>query len=380
MIADYEIFVRDKKMRFTSQVVAFDKLELVLRYNRKGKWRMSGVGPCPFTRGDGVVIRRSGAVIFSGMAQKFTRKVENKKDLVQRTWEVEGTDDFGALLQRLALPDPVGLTFNTVAYDVRSGPAETVVLDYIRYNAGPLADPTRRMPGLTVPTSQGRGVTVPGKARFYNLFDYVCNLLDLANIGLRVDYNPTTGGLDCAIFEPVDRSGQVKFSVDLGNLKAFTYTEAAPVANYVYCLGQGEGVNRAIRTAFDQASINEWGRIEGYKDQRNESDASNLDQWAQRALTENAAKKGFSITPLEGLSFGFQYGNDYGLGDVVTVYDDGDTLIDQVGEITFELNKDDEKITPSIGKGNKSASSPLAATFDRVNSLESRLTSMEVDA
>ena len=155
---------------------------------------------------------------------------------------------------------------------------------------------------------------------------------------------------------------------------------AAPVANYIYCLGQGEGVNRAIRTAFDQASINEWGRIEGYKDQRNESDASNLDQWAQRALTENAAKQGFSITPLEGLSFGFQYGDDYGLGDVVTVYDEGDTLVDQVGEITFELDKEQEKITPSIGQGSASASSPLAATFDRVNSLDSRLTSMEVDA
>jgi hypothetical protein len=374
-MADYRIFSRNPDLTKDAEITDFTSLEFISRFNQPGAWKMTGHGRPPFILRQGIIIERGGDTVFTGIIREAEKRMD-AENFIKQSWTFSGVDDLARIAERTAHPDPVNLTITAQANDVRTGPAETVILNYVNANCGPSAHVSRRFPVFQVAPTQGRGKTITGSARFYNLLDFIYNLARLAgDIGFRVRLNEATYTLVFEVFEPADHSSDVIFSTDFGNLQSFAYMFKAPEANVIYTLGQGVGTARAYHVASDPASVDLWGRLETVKDQRNEPDAAKLADWAQAELSEAGELHGFSVSPLALGSVGFVYGLDYNLGDLVTVADDGIAFSERVTEIAVKLDENgNETITPTIGM---LKDIPLRDTFEAVEDLDDRVTRLE---
>src|SRR5690606_12091202 len=111
-------------------------------------------------------------------------------------------------------------------------------------NAGPSARAERQVPGLVVPASQDRGPVIESQTRFDNLLDILWGIGAVAGLGVRVVQQGTDLVVD--IYEPVDRSTEVRFGMGLGNLASYSYSLTPPeVTDIVVGIG-GEGRQRVF--------------------------------------------------------------------------------------------------------------------------------------
>jgi hypothetical protein len=219
---------------------------------------------------------------------------------------------------------------------------------------------------LTV-TNGNVGATITASARWQNLLDFIAELATAGGIGFRcVRRNFTT-------YQPTDRTQQVKFAVELGNVAGFSYTESAPDVNAVYVAGGGEGTARVVRLATSADSINRWGRVEQFRDRRDTTDTVELDQQAQTELADGASKRGFALTPIETESI--RFGHTYQLGDRVTVVIDGVPVTDIVREVVITLDAAGETVAPTVGDPSTGPDRPRI--FDTVDKLRRRVRQLE---
>lgn len=231
-----------------------------------------------------------------------------------------GTSDEVILWQRLAYPQPTtdDLTKQDQAYDVRSGTAEAVMIQYMRWNVGDLAPTSRRIPGLTYPPNQGRGGPATRSARFDVLGDLLADIATVAGLGFRVVQ--IGDHLEFRVTQPIDRSGLVRMDVWNGTLASHAATKSAPTATRVVVAGQGEGVLRtlvevATTTPGDETDWGIFGRREVFKDQRNTDELLELQQAGQKVLLEGAATASVKVVPGDDTTM--DYPLSWGLGDVV---------------------------------------------------------------
>lgn len=371
---EYNVYLRGLDNQPEDLLSTFTSLDFVSRFNRPGSWKMTGEGTCPFTAGRGLIVSRDGNWIFSGQVDNIKKDMSGST-AITRTWEASGIDDLGRLAYRIAHTDPVNLTTNTYVYDTRTGSAETVIKNYVNYNCGPNAVLSRRFSNFVISASGGKGLTITGNARYFNLLEYINSLAILGGgLGIQVVYNASKQ-LEFQTFEPVDLSDNVKFSADFGNLEAFTYKQKAPKSNCTLVLGQGSGTSRSAFAAGDNTSISTWGLIESLKDQRNEPDSAKLSDWANADLAKNQAQEGYSVTPQSIGQVGFIYSVDYGLGSLVTVADNNIALVQRVTEASFTLDQNgDEVFKPVVGN---IPITPMSNVFDRIENAEERLDQIE---
>jgi hypothetical protein len=119
-----------------------------------------------------------------------------------------------------------------------------------------------------------------------------------------------------------DSSAPAFIGTDWGNLEngALEYDYSEEI-NYVYTLGQGEGLDREIVEAYDttRMGLSIWNRREGGKDARNIAygDTAALTGEANTFLAENKPKLKFSGDVIETPSF--RYGLDWDFGDRITL-------------------------------------------------------------
>lgn len=366
----WALYVRDATGARVAQLDTWTAATLVLRYNAVGDWSLKAPTSAAATLLNepqyGIEFVRDGDVVLSGPVTSRSRRFDATFD----GYDFAGKDDAVWLTRRLASPQPATSSppYNSSAYDVRTGTASTVLREYVTVNAGPGAVVDRVVSGLTIGTDPSAGGTVTGRARWQVLLDLLVELATAAGLGFRVR------DLTFEVYQPVDRSDAVKFSVPLGNLAAFTYTEAAPTLNYVFVAGGGEGTARTIREASDSGSVTAWGRIEALQDRRDTTDTTELDQAATSTLAENATKTGFSLTPIETASI--RYLDSYDLGDQVTVIVDGVAIVDVVREVVINLtDTDGEKVTPTVGDPNANPARPRI--FEQVARLGRRMRDLE---
>ena len=142
-MADYQLYLRDSTLRRVALIEDYADLSLLLSFNAPGGFDFTAPGASLaglLTPGVGIVIERDGVPLLSGPI-----------DAIRRTWALDadqlilsGPDDTIALADRLALPVPLatpnaaGTAYAAAAHDVRTGPAETVMRDYVNTNAGPV--------------------------------------------------------------------------------------------------------------------------------------------------------------------------------------------------------------------------------------------------
>lgn len=361
-----------------AEIDDYREATIVPRFNAVGSWAITFTGASPAMRlleldkyGVEFVANSGGAatVVMSGRVAARDRSLDTSTSGVAETWTFTGVDDLALIAARQGHPQPgtVAPPYSSSAYDVRTGRASSVIAGFVNDNVGPGAITARRITGLTVAPDLGVGATITGRLRWRPLLDDITGLAAAGGVGFRIRSR---------VFEtylPVDRSATVKFSLPLGNLHAFKYSEERPTVNYVYVLGGGEGTARTVVEASDAVSVARWGRVEQSVDRRDTTDPAELAQAAQEALVEGAAKTGLSLSVVDTESV--RYLEHYQLGDIVSVIVDGITVTDVVREVTITLNQDGERMAPTIGDPN--AVPGKASIFQNVAKLAARVRGLE---
>jgi len=352
-MADYQLYLRDSTLRRVALIEDYADLSLLLSFNAPGGFDFTAPGASLaglLTPGVGIVIERDGVPLLSGPI-----------DAIRRTWALDadqlilsGPDDTIALADRLALPVPLatpnaaGTAYAAAAHDVRTGPAETVMRDYVNTNAGPGARSERQVPGLRLAPDLARGATITGRARFDALDELLRDLaLAGGDLGFRVVQATDAAALEFQVYPTRDLTTTAIFSAEYGNLRAYDYRRGVPPGTYLYVLGGGDLTARAIIEGGDAAAIVAWRRREQAVDARNTADVAELAIQRDKELLDRRADTGLSVTPLD--APGLAFGVDYGLGDRVTVVVDGTPIREVVREVRITLDtQGGETLVPSV--------------------------------
>lgn len=228
------------------------------------------------------------------------------------------------------------------AYDVRSGPAETVVKGYVTANKG-------RLPySVTVATDLARGSTVYGSVRFNGLDEALVPLAAQGGIGMRV--RQSGSGLLFDVYVPTDRSARI-LSEAASTITAWSLTSSGPQATAAIIATDGEGTARHFTRIQDTTVRDDFGDyIEAFVDARDlvNTQASEIAQRAAQALADGAPQAGWSVTMAE--TDVVKYGRNLLVGDRVRVEILPNLAItDVLSECTITWGTNGLTVAPKVG-------------------------------
>lgn len=326
-----DFYPLDASFQRLGQLDAFSKLEMVIGYNAARGWYVEmdassdQASMMQQAKHISAVLAGDGDTIWTGALRKM------KYDSLKNLFTFYGIDELW-LKNRRALPVPGGPPYTSAEYDVRTGPAETVIKNYVKYNAGSLAKADRQIPGLTVEADAARGITYTGRARFDKLTDLICGIGLATDMGLRV--------LDgvFGVWVPEDRSASVRFSDKTDTLGSFEFEIGDTEANYIYGAGSGTGTSQAFYEKGDPSSIAQYGRVEGYANVGRTAVTAELDAALDAELQKQAATAWFKFSVVE--TPDRELWINYWLGDLVGVEVQGQSYNARLCELKITVNAD----------------------------------------
>lgn len=377
MTAGYTITVRGADGVETDPLEGWTALRTVLRHNQPGSWMLEGL---PAARrsilipGSGIVVRRDGDVLVSGPISGLRRVRGKKVD----TLEVHGPDDLIDVWSKLAHPVPGSGDYSLDSHDVRDGPAETVIKEFVDVNAGPSALTQRRTAGLTIALDQARGADVIGRGRNQILGDLLVELaLAGGDLGLQVVQADDGTGRVFDVYEPADLTATAIFGIERANVIGFEYDLELGDGNYLVVGGGGEDELRVFVEGGDSESIVRWGRrVERFVDQRQTTDVDELTQKRDEELLNRADQEKAKLEVIDTRGLGF--GSGYGLGDRVTVLVDGARVEQVIREVEIVRDSKEETVKPVVASpGGAALGDGMARLFERARRLDHRVSNVE---
>jgi hypothetical protein len=380
----YRIEVRDRDLNRVGEIDTWMKLDLVVRYCQAGSWTLLIKAGTPqadlLQKGGGVAIYQDGVdkPILTGPIESFQHYWTVEQHTEAGSLYVGGPCDNKLAYQRLAFPNPaktIAQQYSGVATRTVSEKAGTAVWQELSSALGPAAVADRRAPGVVFPTVPNLGGQVDDSLRFDVLGTKFEEWIDTKNTGYRFVYDPNLKKIVLDVFTPQDRSADVRFSRELGNLREYIWTLSAPSTTRAIVACQGDGAERYIYQKINADAEAEWGTIrETFIDRRDlglktnpstgqamkattdmtdadfESAKAAVIDAADSALSDGAPNGNFQIYPIDTPQI--QFGRDYFVGDVVTVVADGTEYSDLVREvdITIEDGGKTQTVSPKIGE------------------------------
>lgn len=337
---DFTVEVRDGGLNRLGQILPEDlNLTITERFNNVGEWKLTlpiehPLAPALRTPGAGIIVTiasgpLTGTTLVSGpmVSPEVTTSASDPG-----TVTIAGATDNVLLADRLVHPAPVTLDPADASHDVRTGPAETLMTQYVNVNLAAGAHASRVDSRVVVPASLGRGDTSTQRPRFAVLGSLLATIAAGANYpAVRASYHPGHLGfrivqvdstLEFQVYEVTDRALDVRLDVHNGTLASHKVTTAAPTVTNVIVAGDGEGTDRTIvdrTTAEATAAAAAWHRrIELLKDQRSTSDETELEQAGDAELAEGGLSQ-YAMEVVPGDDSGWEFGVDWNLGDIVSV-------------------------------------------------------------
>lgn len=231
------------------------------------------------------------------------------------TLSVSGEEAKGLVGWRVVTPD-AGQENYTV-----TGPAETVIKTAISKFLGPSASASLKIPNIAIYADAGAGDTFTLTGRYSNLLKEIqtCSestgvwwylAIDLVNSQLSVRVTP---GKDRTTSQTTN--DWAPFSTRFKTIESATRTDTKEAyKNVAIVAGQGEGINRAIRTV---GSLAGWDRRETFVDARQLSTNPALDSRGAEALVKSGESVAIDTTILPESQLVLD--RDYALGDTVTM-------------------------------------------------------------
>ncbi len=370
------LYVRDEtSRRLLGKIGAFQQYQANLAWNDAGTWSLSvaaGSNAAPLLRaGTGVVAVRGGRT-WGGPIDNLQLKRAAGGLVVFAS----GKTDEILLHDRLTLPDPAG-NFASSEFDSRSGAAETIMHAYVAANAGPAASiAARAVVGLSMGVDLGRGASVEQRARFEPLDDVLRDVAtkSYAAGGDEIGWRVVPDGDVGLIFETyvgADLSAAVVLSFRMGNLRSHDYNVQAPGATFVWAGGQGDGTARPFDDGEDTAAEATWGRrIESFLDDSSATSAGELAEPIAAELAKQGAR--FTLQAEQNPTASFAPGDDYWLGDTITVEVEGEAVAQKVREMQVSWTRQGETVQPVLATPERPShqpSNPFVPIFARVRSL-----------
>ncbi|MFT2017723.1 Gp37-like protein [Streptomyces sp. 796.1] len=279
--------VQQGERRIIGEVDTWIKLDFTIRFNQAGTWQLlvkSGTAQEDLLKpGRGVVIYQDGVPepVFSGQIDAFERYWTTDQHTAAGSVFVGGKCDNDLLYGTLAFPGvsgtgvehmavlPVAQQYKGSDTRVIGGPVGQVLWNEADMAFGSRALPDRKAGGLAVGPNAPLGPAVSGSLRFDNLGTQAEEWLKDKRVGYRFVWSHQTKQVELRLYECRDRSAEVRFSPDIGNLKQYTWQLKAPAATRAIVACQGEGKERYLWQQIDAEGEKQWGtRRETFVDRR----------------------------------------------------------------------------------------------------------------
>ncbi|MFJ1932615.1 siphovirus ReqiPepy6 Gp37-like family protein [Kitasatospora sp. NPDC088160] len=381
-LSDLTVEVRDRNLARLGLIRPEDlSLELHDVFNNVGTWKLTLPLEHPLATalrapGAGLIVTGPDDVLMSGPVTRpeYAATPEDQRGSVV----FEGVSDTVALADMLAWPEPSNPDASTqkAGHDIRTGPAETIMHDFVNANCGQYAPAPRRKAGLYMGGSQGRGPTITKAARFPVLGDLLTEIATVANLGFRIVQRG-----DRLVFETyavTDRSREIRLDVEAGTLAGQRVTVTPPGVTRVLVAGQGDLEARTIVAVDNDASTAaeaDWGRrIERFVDQRQTSDPEELRQAGTEALAD-AGYTGTSVQAIPVADSSMRLGIDWGMGDQVTVVVGGQEMTSTVTGLLIKA--DEQGFQAGALIGDPTGLNPDAANRQQAQNTELRVSALE---
>jgi hypothetical protein len=356
-------------------VDGYDSLTGVIRLNDTGEMTLvlslsHPVNTILLQPGAGIVVRRDGSTTVLQSGSWARAPIHDDK---RATVEYAFTDDNVIASTDYAWSDPL-TELNAVGsrnvdpngVDVRTGPAETVLLGFFRDNIGSTAFARRRKAGLVIPTSAGRGATGTWRANFDRLDDLARSVCQTSGIAYRFAQGGP-GQVNLSVRSTVDRSADVVFSRAEGSLESATFTTVRPDADEALVVSTTTNGLRTFVEIVNTEARTRWGfrsvtKIDGPSDV-----VAEMQQAAGEALDAAREKGGLTANPVP-LPGAPKYGVDYLEGDRVWVVPAiGNGYSDVVTEVQYaHVSGQALTWTPSVGLKSSDESQPLVPVVRRI--------------
>lgn len=355
--------------------------EATLRLNNVGNWSISLPAELPMAEelrqpGAGIIVTGPTGVQISGPTVSAT--LEKTKEDPNGIWTISGVDDSVVLADRLAYPDPSvsDPSLSATANDIRIGKASTIMCAYVDANLGVLAPTARRIPAMASSVDPVIGSTLTGSARFEVMGELLSNLASIDGLGFDVKQNGED--LVFSVFQPADRSAEVRMDIANNTLSKSEYGYASPETTRAIVGGTGVGTDRSLVEVTSTESVNaesDWGRrIERFLDQNNEENEDVLLQKGAEELAKNG-KTFTSVEILPSSDLTMRYGIDWNLGDKVGVTIGNQDVSATVTTVAIRIDEDGLRVGATVGEPSGVDYEALVArkqtqTSQRLNALE----------
>jgi hypothetical protein len=380
----YRIEVRDRDLNRVGEIDTWLKLDLVVRYCQAGSWTLLIKAGTPqadlLQKGGGVAIYQDGVErpVLTGPIEYIQHYWTVDQHTEAGSLYVGGSCDNKLVYSRLAFPNPtktIAQQYTGAATRTVSTKAGSALWQELSWALGSSAVPDRQAPGVVLGSDPNLGAKVDDSLRFDVIGTKFEDWIDTKSTGYRFVYDPNVQKIVLDVFSPQDRSADVRFSSELGNLREYVWTLSAPFTTRAIVACQGDGAERYIYQKIDSASEAEWGMVrETFIDRRDlglktnpangqpmkatatmtdadfESAKAAVVDAADSALSDGAPNGNFQIYPIDTPQL--KFGRDYFVGDRVTVIADGTEYSDLVREvdITVEDGGKTETVSPKIGE------------------------------
>lgn len=318
--------------------VRFTGLSLVERYNQPDTAVLQGtigdLGP--------LLAPGMGAVLHDGPTQRASMVVTDLERHGDGTAQVTLAGDLIRLWDRVCYPDPANAFFaQTRDHDVRTGPAETVLLAFVNANAGLGARTDRQITRMRMPADQVRGPATTISARLDELGPLIARLAESAALRACIVHTPAaalSGWLDLRLEDCPDLSAWARYGTPSSGgpgllAPDWQYTFSAPTITRAEVAAGGEGTARVFEEQAFPTSEGTWGRrIERVVDQRQTTNADEIGQAGYDALVEGDAATSVQVKLLD--SRGVEVGGTVPVGARVAANLDGLVVKERVREVT----------------------------------------------
>lgn len=370
--ADWQIIPREGNLsRVYDPVSGWRTLNLVERYNTPDSWTITGPPSAleAFTLGSGCILDRNGEQITSGIVSDLERSETYVEGRLRKQMTITCVSDLAPIGWRIIFPTPShnltsGITTFPNAYDLRSGPIETVAIGFIRSHLGDLAQTDRRAARFRVPVSLGRGGNTQVSGRLDNIGVLLRDMFEVGNLRMQVVHTEDAGGswLDLVISAVQDRSVDIRFgtadSTATGIVSEWSYRIGMPTVTRAIVAAGGELAAREFLQIDDLAQEAVWGQaVEVVIDQRHIAPDSadklaEMTRAAQEALAEGAGPVRVTFVPKLGPDL--EYRRDVRVGDVVGYDLPGlepaqDKIREATTVVTVENGQPTESVSVVIG-------------------------------
>jgi len=242
------------------------------------------------------------------------------------------------------------------------GPADDVIKDYVRENAGPLALTSNNrvadgvLPGFSVAANTSQATTYEGANAWRNLLDVCRDIGEPHNVDFDVAW---LGGasFEFRTFWPqqgtdrrVGTPNQMLFSIEAGNMTDISHTVSrTDEVTSVLVLGPGEGPLRdttLVEAPVPTLIASPWNKIEQDQDASHEDRLHALIDIGNQVLYEKRAILNFTFQPIQNAYSAYQ--RHYFLGDIVTCRFSGLQADVKIRALTISLSENTERITMEL--------------------------------